>query len=112
MERSPLVLFAAIVKQSWQIIGLTAAGAGAYFAMGAAVHENTRDLDHLRAELRSFVDGDARRHDFGPDGFRDPKIRAAFEASLRTYLENNGYHSRGYWDSFFQLNPTLVKPHR
>jgi hypothetical protein len=112
MEQDPMAIFSRLLKQFGPLLAMFSVGAGAYFEARMAIRDNAREIQDLRGVLDRFLILDSERHGFGPDGFRSPEIRAGLEASLRQYIESRGIKDAAYWESFFQLNPQLMKPVR
>ena len=69
-----------------------------------------KDQEGLLRRLEHVIADDSARNAFGPGGFSNDAFRAGIEASIRTYLESRGVHGREYWEHFYQLNPSLVRP--
>ena len=110
MEQDPMSIFNRIAKQFGPLLAVFSIGAGSYFEARMAIRDNANAIQELRQLFDRMVILDNERHSFGPDGFRNPAISTALEASLRKYAESRGIKDREYWDVFFQLNPQLVKP--
>lgn len=110
MDKSPMVIFSQIVKQFGPILAMFSIGAGAYFEARMAIRDNARELQDLRGVLERFIAATDERRSFGPNGFRNPEISAALEASIRRIMEERGVRTHEFWDAFWQLNPTLIKP--
>lgn len=103
--------FLAKTARQW---GPLLAAVGAGFGVYHGAESKLRELARVQADLsQRIADNAIADRDFraiGPGGFAHPTIRMAVEEQLRVYFAAHGCACNEFLDTFFQLNPELVRP--
>lgn len=96
------------------MLAVVGAGFGTVYDQRATNKELRESFQRLQTQVSEYQRRNDAIHSFSADGFLDPAVRLALEATLRTFLRAyTTEHQRevNTWTkTFFDINPTLRKP--
>lgn len=110
MSQSKLASVIKGVRDIGPIIAAVATGVALYYENKSALKEIIGEQNILAQRIADHAQLDADFRRIGPNGFENIQVRLATDAQISAYLKANGHKDGNFYDSFFQLNPSLVRP--
>jgi len=105
-----MVFLSRAIRQWGPLLGAIGFAYGVYYETTARIRDLEKNQSELVQRISDVIRNDLSVRAIGPGGFEHPQIRAGIEAQIRAYMESKGCQCREFYDAFFQLNPTLVRP--